>query len=239
MFSGGVSPRETHRTIHDALSNTLEAVETLVEEGHVDEYAHNEIAKTLKGIRDADATAVDKAVVKTLITMASETPAILDAVLETGMLDASDVSHPRFLYWLFCCKRDRGPTGFATFDPDWCDELFDFYVRPLAAGASHKDFESQRNIVLSMMTAVPDEMTIVDDLIKYLNKVGITPHMLVKTTQEGEDDDEYTQTNAWLVHVLEFAPGMKQWAVPDADVSEWAERMRSVACDPPAAKPSE
>lgn len=228
MSSDGESSPATHRTLPAALSNALERVEALVEEGHVDEYAHNEIAKSLKGINDVKASADDKSVADTLLTLAAESPAILDAALETGMLDAAAMSHPRFLRQLFRRRRARETQPDAV-DPGWLDELFDFFVRPLGDGATHEDFSPQRCIILSLLEAAlqepePTNVSVVDELVKYLRKVNITVYMLVNTKEE--DREEYDHTTAWLEEVLAWAPGLETWAVPDADTSKWAVTMR-------------
>lgn len=228
----------TQRTISAALNAALDRVEALTEGGHIDEYAHNEIAKALKGINDVETRSTEKLVTGTIVMLASDDPAVLDSALATKALSVETLSSPKFLRELFRCRLAREPQPCKALDPEWTEYLLEFYVRPIedeGEGASHTRFRPQRNIIMNMVEAlsnvVPSDVraAFVDELVKYMRKVDITVYTLVNTKEE--DRDEYNETTAWLEEVLLYAPGLEQWAVPEADKAKWAEDMRQYLHD--------
>ena len=215
-------------TIAGVLNEALEVVETLVEEGHANAHAHNQIAKALKRVNDVDTSDKTKAVRDAVLKLAAECGFSLGPVMCADLGDIG-VFEIKFVRKLFRQRLRREPMPCTAFAPDWIEEVVEFYVPPPSDGETREDLHMQRDMILTLLHAAPQGVNIADDLMKHLDKQKIAPEVLVDTNEENQNTDEHTWTNAWLEDVLDCTPEMVLWAAPASDTSEWAEGVRSYA----------
>lgn len=222
MSSDGNEP-----SIFATLSEALELVEALVEEGHVNAHAHIQIAAALQRVNDVE-TSEKKVVVRdAVVKLVAESGFVLGPVMWSEVGDLSEVFGTEFLRKLFHQRVNIEPKPCTAFNPEWVEGVLQFYVPPPHEGERCLDLCMQREMMLTLLRATPDGISITNDLIKHLDRLNIQPGMLVSTNVD--DAFEYDNTNWWIQDLLECAPEMLRWAAPDSDMSVWAAGQRLYA----------
>ena len=217
--------------ISGVLNEALEVVETLVEEGHVNAHAHNQIAKALKRVNDVEVRDRDKIVRDAVLKLVAECGFTLGPVMcaDLGELNVFEIEFVRKLFSRrFHHVEPKPCTAFTT---EWIQEVLEFYVPAPSEGETREDFHMQRDMILAVLQAAPHGVNIVDDLLKHLEVQKIAPRMLVADDFDESNSWMYCETNGWLEDLLDCAPEMAQWAAPASDTSEWAVGVRSYADD--------
>ena len=217
--------RTAPKTISAALNQALEEVESLVEEGHVNAQAHNQIAKALKRVNDVDASDKNKAVRDAVLKLVAECGFTLGPVMCADLGDLG-VFEEKFLRKLFSQRLRIEPKPCTMFTPDWIEEILDFYVPTPSDGETRSDLNMQRDMILTLLYVTPQGVSITNDMLKHLDKHKIAPKVLVNTDLD-DDSDEFFETSAWIEELLDCAPEMIQWAAPESDTSEWADGIRA------------
>lgn len=213
-------------TMGAVLNEALEVVETLVEEGHVNAHAHNQIAQALKRVNDVDASDRTKAVRDAVLKVVAECGFTLSPIMCADVGDIG-VFETKFIRKLFRQRLNIEPKPCTMFTPDWIEEIVEFYVPPPSDGETHEELHMQRDMILALLHAAPQGVNIVRDLLKHLDKQKITPRALVADDFDEGNSWAYWETNGWLEDVLDCAPEMVAWAAPESDTSKWAEGVRS------------
>ncbi len=212
------------------LNEALEVVETLVEEGHVNTHAHNQIAKALKRVNDVDASDRTKAVRDAVLKVVAECGFTLGPVMCADVGEIG-VFETKFIRKLFRQRLSVEPKPCTMFTPDWIEEIIEFYVPKPSDGETRDELYMQRDMILSLLHAAPQGVNVVKDLLQYLDKQKIAPRALVADDFDEGNSWAYWETNGWLEDVLDCAPEMAQWAAPESDTSKWAKGVRSYADD--------
>lgn len=217
-------------TMAAVLNEALEVVETLVEEGHVNAHAHNQIAKALKRVNDVDARDKTRAVRDAVLKLVTECGFTLGPVMCADVGDIG-VFETKFVRKLFRMRFSAEPKPCTTFTPEWIEEVLEFYVQPPSDDETREDLHMQRDMILALLQAAPHGVSVANDLMKHLDAKKIAPRVLVADDHDESNSWMYWETNGWLEEVLDCAPEMCQWAAPDSDASEWAVGVRSYADD--------
>lgn len=215
-------------TMAVVLNEALEVVETLVEEGHVNAHAHNQIAKALKRVNDVEVRDRDKIVRDAVLKLVAECGFTLGPVMCADLGDIG-VFETKFIRKLFSRRFHHiEPKPCTAFTTEWIQEVLEFYVPPPSQGEAREDLHMQRDMILALLQAAPQGVDIVNDLLKHLEMQKIAPRMLVDDSLD-ETSSTYWETNGWLEEVLDCAPELVEWAAPESDTSDWADEVRCYA----------
>ena len=223
--------RTAPATIPAVLNEALELLESLVEEGHVNAHAHTQLAQALKRVHDVDASSQDKAVRNAVLKLAAECGFILGPVMCSEVGENLGIFEAKFMRKLFRQRMNLEKTSeTGRFEPDWIEEIFEFYIQTPRENDQIDDLDMQRSMMLTLLQTAPHGRSIADDLINSLCERKITPDKLINMNDSEEFFDEYCYTNGWLEEVLDCAPEMIE-AAPASDTSEWAATTRAYLND--------